>query len=415
MELLFFPFLFCGGLLFLAFFSAVLPIWGIYYSNRLSDARRRAYRAAATHVGLTQVVERLAWGAFHAVEGVAEPFRVWISAYRGQRHENGTRITISGKGLIPSGLDLRSEGLASQMGKALGGKEIVIGDADLDRDVYVRGPEDVLRALCNARTRSLLRALARMNGVVANGSVRVQTAKAPEGAEPVTAVLETALELARCLVTPENVVERIADLVRSDPEMGVRERCLGYLLRAYPQHPTVSAVIREALTMPSAALRVRAAIALGAEGHETLLGLVGSPELDAECAAEGIRALGEALPEARSLEILQEALRLGRHPVAGAAIDALALRGTAQAVPPLRAAIESPALDSALRREAHAAIARIQSRIEGAEAGQISVADPQADAGQLSLSETASGRLSLDQPATAEHRSVSPTRATDTE
>jgi hypothetical protein len=412
MELLLIPLLFCGVPLLL---GAVLFVRMTINLTTVSAARRRACWAAATHVGLTQAVERSFLGVFARLEGLAGPFHVLLLPPERHRVGRDTRIIVAGNGHIPLDVDLRAEGLASQMAKALGGKEIVIGDTGFDSEVHAHGSEDVLRALCDARTRSLLRTLVRLNGVVAKGIVHAGTAKALRDADPVTEVLEMALDLARCLVRPENVVERIAELVRTDPEMGVRERCLGYLVRAYPEHPSVSAVIREALTMPSAELRMRAAIALGAEGHETLLGLVGSADLDAECAADGIRALGEALSEARGLEILDDALRLARRPVAGAAIEALRLTGTAQAVPPLRAAIESQALDSGLRREAQEAIARIQSRIEGAEAGQISVADAQADAGQLSLSDTASGRLSLDQPAAAEHRSVSKARTTETE
>jgi hypothetical protein len=411
MELLLIPLLFCGVPLLL---GAVLFVRMTINLTTVSAARRRACWAAATHAGLTQAVERSFLGVFARLDGLAGPFHVLLLPPERHRVSRDTRIIVAGNGHIPLDVDLRAEGLASQMAKALGGKEIVIGDAGFDSEVHAHGSEDVLRALCDARTRSLLRTLVRLNGVVAKGIVHAGTAKALRDADPVTEVLEMALDLARCLVPPENFVERIADLVRSDPEMGVRERCLGYLLRTYPQHPTVSAVIREALTMPSPALRVRAAIALGAEGHETLLGLVGSPELDAACAADGIRALGEALPEARGIEILEEALRRARRPVVQAAIESLGLRGTAQAVPTLRAAIESPALDSGLRREAQDAIARIQSRLEGAETGQISVADAQADAGQLSLSDTASGRLSLDQTANARH-STSSTRTTETE
>jgi hypothetical protein len=407
MELLLVLFSLCGGLLCVAFIGSIL------YAIRRAEAARRAYLAAAAHVGLTQVVVRKSLGLVVAVEGAAGPFRVWIGFYRAGRHEQHTRVTVSGNGLIPSGLDLRAEGLASQMGKAVGGREIVIGDAGFDGEVYARGPEDLLRALCDARARSLIRALVRLDGHVLYGGVRVETTKAHASAEPVTAALETALEAARCLVPPENVVERIADLVRCDPEIGVRERCLLYLARAHPEHPAVSALLREALTMSSPELRVRAAIALGAEGRETLLGLVGSRYLDAEYAADGIRALGEALPEASGIEILQDALRLTCRPVVQALIEALALRGSAAAVAPLRAAIVAPVLGSELRREVHEAIARIQSRLTGAEAGQISVTDAQADAGQLSLSDAAAGQLSLDQPA-ADRRNVATARATET-
>ena len=390
------------------------PIFAVIHVVKTSKEALRTYRAAAAHVGLTQTVERRSLGDIRAIEGLAGSFRVSILRDgRDYRHGRRTLITVAGNGQIPPRLNLRAEGLGPRIDKALGDREVVIGDTGFDSEVYARGPEDVLRALCDARTRSLLRALVRLNGVVAGGNVRATTRKAPRNAEPVSAALETALDTARCLAPPENVVERIAALVRSDPERGVREQCLMYLARAHREHPAVLAVIHEALTMPIPELRVRAAIALGAEGRDALLGLVGSSELDAECAADGIRALGEALSEARDIEILEEALRLSRRPVVQAVIEALGPRGSASAVAPLRAAIESPALDSALRRQAEQAIARIQSRLEGAEAGQVSIADAQADAGQLSLADSAAGRLSLDQPP-GERSSASTTRATET-
>jgi hypothetical protein len=391
------------------------PIFAVIHVVKTSKEALRTYRAAAAHVGLTQTTERRSLGDIWAIEGLAGSFRVSISREgRDYRHGRRTLITVSGNGQIPSGLALRAEGLGPRIDKALGDREVVIGDAGFDGEIYARGPEDVLRALCDARTRSLLRALVRLNGVVAKGRVRVGARKAPRNAEPVAAVLETALDAARSLVPAKNVVERIADLVRSDPEIGVREQCLMYLARAHRGHPAVQSVIREAFTMPIPELRVRAAIALGAEGRNTLLELVGSTDLNAECAADGIRALGEALSEPRCIEILQEALRLERGPVVRALVEALGLRGTAAAVAPLRAVIEAHAFGGGLRREAAQAIARIQSRLQGAEAGQVSIPDGQADAGQLSLANAAAGRVSLDQPEDA--RSSVPSKpATKTE
>jgi hypothetical protein len=372
-------------------------IWLFGQEIRVKKIARTAHRVAAAHVGLTRVVERRGMGV--ALNGHAGPFRVSL-VYGGKRgYPYDSLITVYGNGHIQEELDLRAEGVASRIDKALGDQEVVIGDAGFDSEIYARGPEDILRAMCNARTRSLLRALVRWNGAVAGGNVSVTTTKAGREPEPVTAVLTTALDLARRLLPPENIVECLADLVRNDPETGVRERCLLYLVRTRPEHPTVAAVIREALTMPCPELRVRAAIALGAEGRNTLLELVGSTDLNAECAADGIHALGEVLSEPRRIEILQEALRLERGPVVRALIEALRLRGTAAAVAPLRAVIEAHAFGGGLRREAEQAIARIQSRLEDAAAGRISLAEGLADVGQLSLSDSAAGQLSLNQPA----------------
>jgi hypothetical protein len=188
-----------------------------------------------------------------------------------------------------------------------------------------------------------------------------------------------------------------------------------YLVRAHREQSAVQALLREALTMPAAVLRVRAAIALGADGRETLLELVGSADLSAECATDAIRALGEALPEARCIEILEDAQRRERRPVAQAAIEALAERGTAAAVPPLRALIETRAFDGNLRRDTEQAIAHIQSRLTGAEAGQVSIPEGSADAGQLSVVKDASGHLSVERPTSEPGSCTSSTRTEDIE
>jgi HEAT repeat protein len=76
-----------------------------------------------------------------------------------------------------------------------------------------------------------------------------------------------------------------------------------------------------------------------------------------------------------------------------AAATALGKVGTAAAVQPLQEAAERSWIALDLRRAARQAIAEIQSRVEGASPGQLSLAS--SEAGQLSLSEAEAGQLSL--------------------
>jgi HEAT repeat protein len=123
-----------------------------------------------------------------------------------------------------------------------------------------------------------------------------------------------------------------------------------------------------------------------------LVPLLGS--VNEELAGAAARALGTlAVPEAEAP--LCELLRAGSSvPVLVEVARALGRAGTAPAVPALHAAAERLP-DRELQRAARDAVAEIQSRLQGAEPGQLSLAG--ADAGQVSLSDEdhARGQVSL--------------------
>jgi hypothetical protein len=82
-----------------------------------------------------------------------------------------------------------------------------------------------------------------------------------------------------------------------------------------------------------------------------------------------------------------------------AAAHALGRIGTVAAVPLLQEAAERSPDDQNLRRATRQAVAAIQSRLQGASPGQLSLAGT-VDAGQLSLAPDEAGQLSLaDDPA----------------
>ncbi len=97
------------------------------------------------------------------------------------------------------------------------------------------------------------------------------------------------------------------------------------------------------------------------------------------------------------------ALQREQKDVQVAAANALARVGSAAAVLPLKEAAERASRDPEVLRATRQAIAEIQSRVQGASPGQLSLAGvevgqlslAQAEAGQLSIATEAAGQLSL--------------------
>jgi HEAT repeat protein len=111
-----------------------------------------------------------------------------------------------------------------------------------------------------------------------------------------------------------------------------------------------------------------------------------------ELAAAAALALGKTGEAAAERPLLQ-ALRSEDSDLREAAVTALGRVGSAAAVQPLQEAAEGSLFDLFLRQAARQAVAEIQSRLEGASPGQISLAE--VEAGQLSLAPFEAGQLSL--------------------
>jgi len=272
------------------------------------------------------------------------------------------------------------------------------------------------------------------------------------GLERLPEVLPAVLALARRLETPEDVPCRLAENLKGEPVAGVRLQVLVTLTREFPDHPATREALLAAREDPDAEVRLRAGIALGPEGRETLLRVAGGEGAEDETTERAVAALGDHLKSAQAQEILRHALRTRRETTARACLLALGRRGGTGAVaalvkvlavekPGLAAAAaealgdtadassewslltalasphaevrvsaaralgrvgtvaavlplkEAESLDGALRAAARQAIAKIQMRLQGAAPGQLSLAG--GEAGQLSLAPGEPGRLSL--------------------
>jgi hypothetical protein len=408
----------------------------------VTSERRRAqlqvWRLAATRSALADA-EASEGGIFEgaAVTGRSGDLRVRLEHYRKGKYEHGTKMVVTGLGHGAGGLSLRREGLGTAIEKRFTGeREIEIGDPSFDGEYYVQGHAPLALAILEPGTRRRLAGLLRgsvpiegrepveVDASLADGvlEVRVKESGLSGSREHVPAILAEVLAVARRLVAPKDVAGRIAANVGREGEAGARLQALLMLAREFRQHPATRTALLAARKDRSEDVRLRAAMALGEEGRDTLVDLVTRADTGDSCAARAIVSLGERLsakaagaalrralggagrpltaraclealgqrgrPEAEGL--LLEALRSEDAPVSVAAAQALGRAGTVAAVVSLRAAAER---GGDLRRAARQAIAEIQARLAGAEPGQLSLAG--GEAGALSLADGEAGTLSL--------------------
>ena len=402
-------------------------------------AQLRVWRAAVERVGLTGVEESeggIFEGAF--VRGSSGDLRVRLESYRKGKYEHGTKIVVTGLGHGAGGLSLRREGLGTAIEKrVIGEREIEVGDPSFDAEYYVQGEAPLALAILDPETRRRLAGLLRgrvavegrepaeVDASLSDGvlEVRVKESGFSSNRERIPDILPAVLDVARRLVAPKDVAERIAENVWREAEPGARLRAVLTLAREYFPHPVTRATLLEARDDASEEVRLRAAMALGEEGRETLVDLVERADTGDSSAARAIEALGERLsaeaaeaalrralgeagrpqtalaclealgrmgrPEAEGL--LLEALRSEAPSVQAAAARALGRVGTVAAVAALRQAM--PPHGDLLPSVGRQAIAEIQARLAGAEPGQLSLAA--GEAGALSLADGEAGTLSL--------------------
>ena len=415
-----------------------------------------AWHEAARVIGLTDVREKTFLGMLQDLRGESGDFTVILETYKAGKNESATRLSVTDRReRIPFGLDLRAEGFSSTVEKTFGAKEVEIGDPAFDEQVYVRGPEDVLRALLHAPTRACVLQAIAAGGRIVDGKIRAEWHGGGDKEELVRS-MEAFLAAARSLTRPLDVTEGLVEGLRGDPLPGVRLRCLDLLARKFPSDERARAAFRQALGSTDEELRLRAAMALGREGRETLFEIASNPASDESRAARALATLGRATPVERAAAILGEALRSDRRALAFAALGALGSSAAAAAVPhlvpflaqadaelavaaaralaeisapaaepplvaalrsenaevrlaavdglgrngspaavaPLHAAVDAHALDFDLRSAVRQAIASIQSRLPGASPGQVSLAE--GEAGQMSLAgESRGGRVTM--------------------
>jgi hypothetical protein len=414
-----------------------------FLERRAARRRLKVWHQAAHEAGLDSIHE-----VGVAVRSVSGKLTVRFGAHPDS--SGLTEVEIAGPRLAPR-LTLRAE-----LGDA--SPDVEIGDADFDREVSVQGPPPVALAILDAATRQAVRTLVRglfeveghaplqVTGRIDGGLLRIWVPLS-ESKALLPAAVRAGIALAKRLRAPSDLASRLASNLESEPVAGVRRRTLLMLVREFPDHEATRGALRAVRGDADAELRVRAGIALGAEGRDTLLAVAGGEGND-DAGARAVTALGESLTLEETTRLLEGAdravrpqtfkacvgvlathgadatpllARVLRSGVFGeAAARALGATGDPSAEPPLlRALGDGPAsvrraaakalgrvgtrsavaglreaeADKELRSAARQAIAQIRSRLTGAGQGQLSLAEDRT--GRLTIAEDESGQLSL--------------------
>ena len=403
--------------------------------------RMRAWQRAAESCGLHGKIAR-GWRPRIVARNRLGTVHIEPSGFGGQ----AVRIAAE----VPGPPDLQEVTIRPQA-EVREWREIHIGDQAFDSDFFIRGPVPLVFALLDEGTRrllSLLYAEGRIELSSAELLANVQDARVPR-------VLLMLLDLRKRLAAPLDIPRRLAENAGQDSEPQVRLENLRLLIYEHADEPGTAAALRKALSDPSPVIRLRAATAVGpVESRDVLLKIAESLDRDAQ-SAEAVEKLHSELPFERakalldrawpagyfdtalacvsrigysgapgSVDALAEVLALENVELATAAAKALGSTGipaaeapllqalerepsdirvaaakalgrvgSTAAVLPLKEAAESSLLDPDLRQAARQAIAEIQSRVQGAAPGQLSLAG--AEAGRLSLAVDRAGQLSI--------------------
>lgn len=409
--------------------------WAYGISPRAEARLRRALNEAARRVGLRNGAGGGAGSvARHGVDPSGR-LRIELRQYPNAAALT-TQITLSEARPAGSGITATARPPGARSAPREG--EIELGAEEFDEQVEVRGDALLGHATLDSATRTELAKLLRGSLLDGNGTatklratleksvleVRVAhrtSANETELVRLAVDLLERLVPLAHALARPSDLERRLAKRFTEEPEWQARQRLLELLARQFRDSQETHQVLTAALEDPRAEVRLAAAKRSSTTGIPVLLALVADPGTSELCAAGAVLALGEALPAAAAEEALHRALdpaqpelakaclerlvqaeapqtealalqALERSQTALAAAEALGQVGTTAAVPALRSAEDRGPRE--VSRAARQAVAEIQSRLEGAEAGQLTLAA--GDVGALSLTaQDEPGRVSL--------------------
>ncbi len=171
--------------------------------------------------------------------------------------------------------------------------DLAVGDPAFDDAVRVSPNAHTLTvALLDAATRKRLRTLTALGVRVEGGEIILRGPAPATLAADLEARLRAMVQLAKGLDLSELGVEaRLARNARRDPLPAVRALNLSLLLAHHADHPLTAPTARSALTDDDAAVRLQAALHLGADGHPTLGRLVNDGAAPAALRVQALQRL----------------------------------------------------------------------------------------------------------------------------
>lgn len=445
------------SLLVLGLLGFATVAYALSEGEKRRSALLDGWQAAAAELGLgitaSEDYDRTLHGVLDGVSVRAELKYVQQGKTQGFR----VTMCAGGQGSIPASLVVHRDSFGRSISRLVDGRDEQIGDPRFDELVELPALDAWGCAALSLAARAQLSRLVELGGEVRGGVVAFDQVWSDDyNGIWLVQMLRGLVQLSRSLtVTPEALHQRLAQNAVHDPLAGVRLQNLRFLAdpsTAAPQELR-GAAGQALLGDEEPRVRLLAAQLVGARGHGVLAALAADPQLDSALRVLAVTALGRpptpaldalrALLEGGSLpEVVGEALsvvgRRGLTPLADAALayisseheslraaaanalgallyapaeprlvallsdaspevqrasaEALGALGSVAAVEPLLPLADSLSRPQ-LRRAARGAIGRIQSRLVGAEAGRVSLAEEQDLAGALQLADTSAARV----------------------
>jgi HEAT repeat protein len=314
----------------------------------LRSEKRRSIQAwcdAAREAGLEDVAGAGSFFSTRILSARKGSRRVFVVDLR-PRMENPmdgsqrVRLTIEGS----PGITLRAEDMVREFERYTGPRETELGDVAFDREVYVHGTPERLRAALDSETRRILRPLlkgriaaagAPAASIWAGVTIRDGDIVAEFGANETAqlrrhfpAALKTLLEAASCLAPPENLATRIIENTREEPEWQVRLENVRLLAHQFARHPATPEALQRACHDEDQEVQLEAALGLGPDTAEATLREIACAEHSADpLAARAIAALDRRMTREQLKAVLNHALRTRRVETARTCLVALGTFG----------------------------------------------------------------------------------------
>lgn len=175
------------------------------------------------------------------VVGLLDGFEVTIDRYSSVASQDWlTRVVVNSLGNIPKNLEIKPEGLATQLSKTVGLNAVETGDADYDYLIRTKGKLVDTISRLDSETRNRAVEFLATSGRVAEGELRwIGTSLVCEPKQLAT-IVHRMLLLAIGLSGPQDestMVERLVRNITVDPVPEVRLRNLKLLFQRFPDHP----------------------------------------------------------------------------------------------------------------------------------------------------------------------------------
>jgi hypothetical protein len=316
----------------------------VFASIREKRRTRRRWAESARKAGMTDVEEERGLWSKRLFTARAGSHEVRFERYARLKDDHGVRAVIAGD----SGLTLRAEKSVVAVERALGAREIELGEEAFDAAVFVEGEPAVLRAVLDVETRRRLRLLVEghipvrglVEGLPAHAAVvdgdlviEVQFPDDEVLRRRMEAVMEEPLALATRLKRPPSLIKGLVESLRTETEWRLRRETLRLMAETFPNHSATREVLQRACEDEHQEVQLEAALNLfDSVGQATLLQIASRETADDAVAAKAISSLGRALPLERALATLAQALRTRRLLTARACVDVAAEWGGPQAM-----------------------------------------------------------------------------------